>query len=431
MLDLTKLARQMQGLSQHLASESTANRQRLEVALKLLEKAQVRQTELLEIQEKWRDRLIFAAPIPIEPLDAFADIPIPPKTHTVLATDGSQIAPSHHEIAYCYLINVGRVMLHYGQGKQPLLDSIPEVFYEPEDLYVSRQWGIRTEEWMGYRRTVSEAVALAELGVNWVQSQVTSQPISDNGEGEKNSLNLSSVSDVEQRDKGGKINHCPIPTLAMVDGSLLHWFLEQLPQDACDQIIPPILDAWEQLRLASIPLVGYLSASRSSESLSFLRLQACTYSTPNCNVQCSDLPDKAPCQVFDPLRDIVFWSSRLQPGQRSPLWRSTNKIVDQYSDAHKIYFCYVHVGTEVARVEFPAWVAENSELLDLSLSLVLAQIQKGYGYPVVLAEAHNQAVVRGGDRASFFALLEQQMIKVGLRNVGTSYKETRKRGSIA
>ena len=62
---------------------------------------------------------------------------------------------------------------------------------------------------------------------------------------------------------------------------------------------------------------------------------------------------------------------------------------------------------------------------------MLAQVQKGYGYPVALAEAHNQAVVRGGDRASFFGLLEQQLIKAGLRNVGTSYKEARKRGSIA
>ena len=35
------------------------------------------------------------------------------------------------------------------------------------------------------------------------------------------------------------------------------------------------------------------------------------------------------------------------------------------------------------------------------------------------------------DRARFFAMLEQQMIKAGLRNVGISYKEARKRGSIA
>ena len=112
------------------------------------------------------------------------------------------------------------------------------------------------------------------------------------------------------------------------------------------------------------------------------------------------------------------------------MWQSSARIIDYYG-SQKIYFCYLHVGHEIARIDFPAWVAENSALLDNSLSQTLAQVQKGYGYPVVLAEAHNQAVVRGGDRARFFALLEQEMIKAGLKNVGTSYKETRKRGSIA
>ncbi|MEO1523000.1 MAG: DNA double-strand break repair nuclease NurA, partial [Cyanobacteria bacterium J06633_2] len=84
-----------------------------------------------------------------------------------------------------------------------------------------------------------------------------------------------------------------------------------------------------------------------------------------------------------------------------------------------------------ARLEFPAWVSRDPQLLDAVLTLTIAQVQKGYGYPVALAEAHNQAVVRGGDRVRFFALLERQMIQAGLTNIGTSYKETRKRGSIA
>ena len=104
--------------------------------------------------------------------------------------------------------------------------------------------------------------------------------------------------------------------------------------------------------------------------------------------------------------------------------------MDLYGD-NTVYFCYVNVGREVARIDMPEWVAEDEEILELALGMMLAQVQKGYGYPVVLAEAHNQAVVRGGDRASFFALLEQEMIKAGLKNVGTSYKEARKRGSIA
>ncbi len=391
MLDLTKLAKAMQGISQHLTLEAAASRQRLELAQELLTGAYAQQAELVQRQQKWRDRILFAAASPVEPLNTCINLPVPPAVHTVIATDGSQIAPNHHEIAYCYLLNVGRVMLHYGQNRQPLLDSLPEVFYRPEDLYISRQWGIRTEEWMGYCRTTSEATVLAELAC--------AAPMS-------------------------------LPSLAMVDGSLIYWFLEQLPIEARDRLLPPILDAWSQLQDFGIPLMGYLSASRSGEALNFLRLQACPHEVPDCMTYCPNQLEKMACQVLEPLRDTAVWTIELQPGQRSALWRSSARILDLYGP-HTIYFCYVHVGTEIARIEVPAWVAENSTLLEQSLGLMLAQVQKGYGYPVALAEAHNQAVVRGGDRASFFALLEQQMIKAGLRNVGTSYKEARKRGSIA
>jgi hypothetical protein len=123
-------------------------------------------------------------------------------------------------------------------------------------------------------------------------------------------------------------------------------------------------------------------------------------------------------------------STQLKPGQRGCLWRSNVRILELYED-QQIYFCYVHVGTEIARIEVPSWVVENTAMLDSALGLMLGQVQKGYGYPVAIAEAHNQAVVRGGDKARFFALLERQMIKAGIKNVGTSYKEARKRGSIA
>ncbi|PSB25240.1 DNA double-strand break repair nuclease NurA [Stenomitos frigidus] len=458
MLDLTKLAQQMQGISQQLTLEATATRQRLERAQRLLELADQHQARLVEQQQTWRDRLSFTAAAPVEPLNLRVSIPVPPAAHTVLATDGSQIAPSHHEIAYCYLINVGRIVLHYGQNRLPLLDSLPEVFYRPEDLYVSRQWGIRTEEWMGYRRTVSEAVVLAELGEEMGRqeaeirrqeaagSRQEAEGVEEAGEAEEaegrrqNSKLLPLSPLTSHLSPLSKLPHTPHPTphtLAMVDGSLIYWFLDSLPGEARDRILPPILDAWSKLRDLGIPLVGYISASRSGEALNFLRLQACPYDTPDCPTHCSGLGDRegfplahAPCQVLEPLKDAALWAMELQPGQRSPLWRSSARILDLYGD-HHIYFCYVHVGTEIARVEFPAWVAEDANLLDTALSLTLAQVQKGYGYPVALAEAHNQAVVRGGDRSRFFALLEQQMIRAGLRNVGTSYKEARKRGSIA
>ena len=398
MLDLTKIAGQIPAISQHLQKEALVSRQRIEKAQELQKAAITRQEALIEELETWRDRLIFAAATPIEPLDSAIDIAAAPYKHSVFATDGSQISPSHHEIAYCYLINVGRIMLHYGQSLHPLLDSLPEVFYEQKDLYIPKHWGIRLEEWMGHKRTVSEAQMLADMACQWVLPPGS---------------------------------HQDIPNLAMVDGSLIYWFLDGLPLEAREQILPPILSAWEQLRLTRIPLMGYVSASRSTEGINFLRLQTCPYEHPNCVANCGDLDDKYPCQTVTPLRDATFWSYYLQPGQRSPLYRSNLRILELYEESHRVHFCYVNVGSEIARIEVPQWLVEDSELFDQSLSIMLAQVHKGYGYPVSLAESHNQAVVRGSDRARFFSLLEQQLIRTGIKNVGTSYKEARKRGSIA
>ena len=451
MLDFNQLARQMQGISQHLLTESSAMRQKLDYAEVLMEQMPAMQTELMERQEKWGDRTIFTAAVPIEPMETRVRIEAAPYAHTVLATDGSQIAPSHHEIAYCYLINTGRIILHYGQGKQPLLDSLPEVFYRPEDLFVSRQWGIRTEEWMSYRRTVTETEVLAELA-QWVTqnpsrensielsiaepvAELISEPIAELAATKKRSTRTKRTEQLSllesQRSRAMPIiTPSKIPTIAMVDGSLIYWFLEQLPGEARDRILQPILAAWRQLQSIGVPMVGYISASRSGESLNFFRFLTCPYTSPDCQTHCSNLPDKAPCQVLEPLRDAAVWARLLNPGERSPLWRSSAKIQDYYEE-QCIYFCYLHVGTEVARVEVPEWVAQDATMMTRAMSLVIAQVQKGYGYPVALAEAHNQAVVRGGDRSRFFGLLEQQMIRAGLRNVGTSYKEARKRGSIA
>jgi hypothetical protein len=402
MLDLLKVAGQMQGMSEQLAHEAKLLAHKLDLAESLFQGAIAHQVLRRQQKQEWGDRLAFNCAEPVEPLESRHVITPITTPHTVVATDGSQIAPSRHEIAYCYLINVGRVALHYGSSIYPILDNRPEVYYKPEDLYGARQWGIQTEEWMTLKRNVAEAIALAELAC-------------------------------EQK------SHHPLfgPVLAMSDGSLIHWSLEMLPPEARAKILPDILAAWERLRLAGIPMVGYISAPRSTEATNFLRLQACPFPQPDCNTHCTSTNnatgqnlDRAPCSVLQPLRDATLWHRFLQPGEVSPLWRSNARILQEYGE-HTVYFCYLHVGTEIARVEMPEWTALDPDLRLEALSLVLAQVQKGYGYPVALAEAHNQAVVTGGDRYRFFAILEQHLLKSGLKNVTTSYKEARKRSSIA
>lgn len=393
MLDLRKVAGQMSALSEQVQGESLRQKLRLERANQLLQMAIEHQSHYENLQIQWGKNFVFNCAQPCAPL-AENDLSfIYDEPHQVIAADGSQIAPSRHEAVYCYLVNVGRVWITYGTGQRPLLDSVPEVYYQPEDLYRGRQWGITTEEWMKWQRSINEIKGLAELAM-----------VCDRA----------------------------LPTLALVDGSLVYWELENLPTPARHEILQPILAVWEQLRSLGIPLIGYISSPRATETTNFLRLLCCAYDTPNCTNHCGDrLTENLPCGQVYPLRDSTLWQSRLQVGEFSPLWRSTADISAEYGQEQEIYFSYVNLGSEVARVDMPAWTACDQTLRELAYSIILAQVQKGYGYPVALAESHNQAVVTNADRHRFFSILQSYLQRAGVSAPNLTNKETRKRRSIA
>lgn len=393
MLDLVKLTAQVTALGQHLQQEATASQQRLQKALLTYDHLCQDPSAWQTRYDTWSDHLSFSCASPLENLQETGvnrgiPVPIQEGVHSVMATDGSQIVPNHHEIAYCSLINVGRVALHYGEERWPVLDSVPMLFYRSSDLRRSR--GLSVEEVLALRRTQSEVEELVQIAL------------------------------VEPR---------RIPVLALMDGSLIHWGVESLSTEEQRTWLEPILAAYNLLRAARIPVVGYISASRSSEVLHYLRLGLCPYLGSECQRFCSGVTT-LPCDPFTPLTDRTLWGEILQPGQRSPIWCSGAKLLAHYGP-HHIHCCYLHVGEEVARIEFPGWVAEDADLLESALSIVLAQVQKGFGYPVALAEAHHLAVVRGGDRQRFFALVEQELVRSGLRNIAVSRKEARKRGGVA
>ncbi|PZO44297.1 MAG: nuclease, partial [Shackletoniella antarctica] len=68
MLDLMKLARQMQGISQHLSQEAAAAQERVATARRLLAIAALRQPDLVAQANTWGDRAPFTAAQPTEPL---------------------------------------------------------------------------------------------------------------------------------------------------------------------------------------------------------------------------------------------------------------------------------------------------------------------------------------------------------------------------
>ena len=106
----------------------------------------------------------------------------------------------------------------------------------------------------------------------------------------------------------------------------------------------------------------------------------------------------------------------LEPGHRSPLYRASHlaaRFVLGLSSGQEWSHCYyLNGGTEIARIEAPDLLAQDSVLLSVSHAMPVRQRQLGLGYPVAITEAHEPAVITGHDREEFrrmtIMLLEQR-----------------------
>ena len=120
----------------------------------------------------------------------------------------------------------------------------------------------------------------------------------------------------------------------------------------------------------------------------------------------------ADLEGFAGLADRMLFEG-LRRGERSALLASQAPSADE-ERSQRIHFFYLNVGDEVARVEAPAWVVEQPELLDTVHAVVAEQCRLGWGYPVALSEAHEQAVIRGGEREAFLRMVGSALNDHGL-----------------
>ncbi|MCS7266065.1 MAG: DNA double-strand break repair nuclease NurA, partial [Armatimonadetes bacterium] len=271
---------------------------------------------------------------------------------------------------------------------RPHLGNRPFLFYREGDLY--QRWGGRkvliSEEIVSVRRHLMEVEELVRLARAW------------------------------------KFR----PAVALLDGTLILWTLEGKPADFRAIMLRRFLKMLDILRDLKVPIAGYISAPGSTDVINALRVGLCGYEFANCD-QCEWVREgkMPPCAVIEGVADIHLFERLLKPGERSSLFWSSSQILAEYGE-HQIGFFYLNAGLEIARVEIPKWVAEDEDLLNLVHSVVYDQAQKGRGYPIALAEAHEQAVVRGSERELFYEMLESALIKQGFK-VSMTFKLMAKR----
>ncbi len=308
-----------------------------------------------------------------ESFDNKRNTPERPKEITVIATDGSQIFPDHHEISSCYLINTGYVVIHYGTKEKPLMSQEAMLYYKDNDLF---------EQVNGRKISVNTSIVSARRGIL---------------EMEKLTLLLLD-------------NSARKHILGLVDGTLILWTLEGSAPDFRDKILKSFITYLNRLKDRKIPVASYLSRPRTNDFSNSLKVGLC----PEKKVNCDACPYKEqlflPCSPVEGITDAMLFKGVLKEGERSPLFESSSGIMSHYGE-HKILFYYIHTGQEIGRVEIPLWVAKDKELLNRTQSVIYDQVKKGGGYPVILSEAHEKAVIRGTDREIFYRMISDSLVE--------------------
>src|SRR5262249_23421125 len=138
-----------------------------------------------------------------------------------------------------------------------------------------------------------------------------------------------------------------------------------------------------------VPVVGYVSRPASQAVMYAARLFGCRQAAESglgpkagCNERCR----RPECSGLWTLDDGGLFWELLDVGERSPVFQTRTVFGVQQSKAsfwEDMGFCYLRTPYEIARLEFPLWVAEAG-LLDRAQAIVLSQCKLGEGYPRVL-----------------------------------------------
>jgi hypothetical protein len=425
-LDLSALSRQVRAMSGSLATEASDKQDRQALALgRYLEEADA-YASWAQAAELSRETSAWLLALPIEPLNTTRDVPARPPEYALIATDGSQIDVERHGMAACYVINIGRVFLRYGASPAAKLSSRPLLYYRDEDLYLSD--GVRRipieGNYLAAKRDIEEGVALGELADEFLSAHSTNR-----GEYKQESFDTIRINSRQFADG--------IPAIALQDGTLVRWTLAGAEKFVQEQFLRPYLAYLDAMRERGIPVASYISRPRAPEVAGTIRLMLC----PDVDVahgrgaKCSECSDAAAnrtpsCMACQGLTDAEILADMLADGQRGPLFVSMSRINVESYGSHLIHFFYMRVGREVARVELPRWVAEDRAKVDLVHTLIYDQCMKGQGYPVALARAHEQAIVRAADRRAFRGIVESSLLRAELPASDSRKRESKERQAL-
>lgn len=317
-----------------------------------------------------------------EPLTAHLALPELPPSLTILAADGSQIAPDRHApVEYC-LINVGAVQMRHGTAEPAVTKVTSQLFYAEE---IETPTGLITDATLALRRDLNERRMLAELA-----------------------------------------SRAEPPVVTFTDGPMELWGGKDGTSEEATEFQKSLEDYKSVLtRLNDLQVITAGYVDKPGANLVVRLLETMQISEER-------LPEIRKHRPLRGVRDFELFRGLLGAGERSAVFALQSQSARSYPGPLALHFFYLNTGRSghpwLARVEIPAWVAEDSQMLD-TLQATLVQQCRALGnrpYPYILHRAHETAVVTLQEREQVTEMISIELRRRGVTVGEQSYKQSAK-----
>jgi hypothetical protein len=314
-----------------------------------------------------------------ERLDTSTPPPAGQKSATLLAADGSQIAPDRHAAVLFSLVNVGAIVMHAGSGQAPETYTDSHLLFDDE---IYTETGMLTEEAIGQRRDIAERRKLLELAPG-----------------------------------------CPAPVVALTDGPVELWGAKGAEAEEYRRNLELHKSILSQLQARDVTVAGYVD--KPAADLVIRLLEITLFSTDE---------EFKNIRKHHSLRGVTDrWLYGFLPGgYRSAVFGLQSGSRTQYTGDLALHFFYLNVGGTqhpwLVRVEIPGWVAGDTGRLDLLHAVLLEQckIMGAKPYPYILHRAHEIAVVKFEEKQQIGQMLELELRRSGSEMDEISAKQSAK-----
>lgn len=372
-VDFRQLQEQVRSLGLEAVRREQVIRERRQLASELLnehaQRWQALRQKVQQIVDQFDPNLRCALPVEggEEALNARRETPAPLTRGMVIAADGSQINPDRHaEVEFC-LVNVGAIQLRIGSADPPVPVIVSDLIYGDR---LQTPGGALTEAHVALMRDTAERKILAKL----------SAAAADR------------------------------PLVTFTDGPLELWGAKDGDAAEFGRRLDEYQQALAHLRDLGAATAGYVDSPTANLVVRLLEVAM----TPE--DQLAHIRESHPLQGAT---DLWLFSKLLAPWQRSAVFAIQSGSINRYRGDLSLHFFYLHTGRgrrPLARVEIPAWVAGNPELVD-ALHATLVQQCRVLGtraYPYLLHRAHEVALVSLAEKDQVTQMIVQERLRRGL-----------------